>query len=193
MLLKIFVFFMIVFNFNGCFSLIDQLNMSNLSKETNFSSISKKLSSNICSSITSFSTSDVYVTDFVNISNLKNASDLGFLLSDEFKVALLSNCEENLKIKELTLGQNLRLGKHGVSILSRDLSKLKRQSISSTSKIVVGTYAITQQKLIVFVKVIDLTTGNILYSSNVSVKLNKEILKLEGIDDTLKIYSPMVL
>jgi len=114
-------------------------------------------------------------------------------LSDEFKVALLSNCEENLKIKELTLGQNLRLGKHGVSILSRDLSKLKRQSISSTSKIVVGTYAITQQKLIVFVKVIDLTTGNILYSSNVSVKLNKEILKLEGIDDTLKIYSPMVL
>jgi len=194
MLNKIYIF-IFVFILNGCSSIFYKANdLINPSKGTDFSLISNKLSVDICPSITSFQNNlDIYITDFVNISNLENASQLGFLLSNELKVAILSNCSRNLKIKELTLGKNIKIGKQGVKILSRDLSKLKAKTISQSGRIITGTYTITSQKLIIFIKVIELKTGNILYSKSTSTNITKEILELEGLGTTVKVYPPMVL
>ena len=66
-------------------------------------------------------------------------------------------------------------------------------NISNNSKVIAGTYAITSQKLILFVKVIDTESGNILYSQSTSTPISNEILELEGTNTISQIYTPLVL
>ena len=80
-----------------------------------------------------------------------------------------------------------------MSVLSRSVEELKATTVSKKGKIIVGTYALTIKKLIVYIKVIDIATSNIVYSKSTSTNINNEILELEGIDTTLKVYQPMVL
>lgn len=127
----------------------------------------------------------IYVTDFVNESNLENRSQLGFLLSNQVKVNLLkSNCTKNVSIKAFNLANNLKIGNNGAKILSRDLKDLKIQSIEDDKQIVVGSYIITNKQLILFLKLINLSDGNTVISSTSSLGITSEIEALEGIVNT---------
>jgi len=133
----------------------------------------------------------VLVSDFVNLDKLKNRSKLGFLLSDHLKNSLLNH---DIIVREVELSEYFQYGKRGLNVLTRDQASIVKKSVDSRFA-VVGTYSITTQNLIVFIKLIDLSNGNILSSSTGRTSIDTEILELEGISQKrrLLIRPPMVL
>lgn len=132
----------------------------------------------------------ILVSDFVNIDQLQNHSKLGFLLSETLK-DVLSN--QNIIIREVELGQNFKLGKHGFNVLSREHSEID-PNIYKERFAVVGTYSMTDKRLRIFIKLIDIYTGHILGSASESTFMTSEIEKLEQVPKKQQyIYTPMVL
>lgn len=131
----------------------------------------------------------VLVSDFVNIDQLQNKSKLGFLLSETLK-NVLSN--QNIIIREVELSQNFEIGEHGFNVLSRDHSEID-SNIYQERFAVVGTYSVTNKRLRIFVKLIDIYSGHILGSSSASTPMNSEIERLEHVPKENYIYRPMVL
>lgn len=131
----------------------------------------------------------VLVSDFVNIDRLQNKSKLGFLLSETLK-NVLSN--QNIIIREVELSQNFEIGEHGFNVLSRDHSEID-PNIYQERFAVVGTYSVTNKRLRIFVKLIDIYSGHILGSSSASTPMNSEIERLEHVPKENYIYRPMVL
>ena len=119
----------------------------------------------------------VLVSDFVNLDKLKNKSQLGFLLSSMLKDRLVSS---NIIVREIELGREFEFGKSGFNLLTRNKDRI----ISDKTKeryAVVGTYSLTSKSLNVFIKLIDIQTGNILSSSYERTDIDNEILGLEGV------------
>lgn len=188
--------FILLFFFSGC-SIGFLNNVSSTSESvTDFKFLTSKLvSSAFCEKINS--NTSLYITDFVNESNLDNKSELGFLLSNELKVNILkSSCAKNVAIKTFNLGSNLKIGQNGAKILTRDLQQLKIQNIEDDKQIVVGSYVITNKQLILFLKLINLQNGDTIISSTSSSLLTSEIKDLEGmenVDNTPYIRKPFHL
>ena len=189
--MKIALFTLIAaFTFTSC----STKNNINSNTSTNFSNLTEELSVNICEVIPTNST--VYITDFVNQSNLKNISQLGFLLANELKVNILNeDCKENISVRTLDLAKSLTIGKRGSHILTRNFKDLKNTDLEDDKKVIVGTYMITHNQLILFTKLIDLKTSNTIASTSTSTILTKEIKQLEGIDinNHPDIYKPLHL
>jgi hypothetical protein len=181
-LLRYFSFTLFLF-FSGCS--VGTVNSANNYNEsiTDFKFITSKLvSSSFCEKINSNTT--LYVTDFVNESNLDNKSELGFLLSNELKVNILrSSCTKNVTIKTFNLGSSLKIGQNGAKILTRDLQQLKTQHLEDDKQMAVGSYIITNKQLILFLKLINLHNGDTIISSTSSSLLTSEIKDLEGMEN----------
>lgn len=132
----------------------------------------------------------VLVSDFVNLNSLENHSKLGFLLSDTLKNSLVN---KNIYVREIELGKDFRIGPSGFNLLSRNHNLINNNEVNERFA-VVGTYTITTKRLIVFIKLIDVTTGTILSSSSSSVLVDEEILDLEKVPkERQKVYAPVVL
>lgn len=131
----------------------------------------------------------ILVSDFVNIKNYKNTSKLGFLLSEQLKNSLL---DRDIIVKQVELGKQFQFGPTGFNLLTRNQADIANKHIDNNFALV-GTYTLTTKNLIVFLKLIDISTGNILSSSNVKTSIDKEILELEKRPKSLSIYSPMTL
>ena len=132
----------------------------------------------------------ILVSDFVNLDRLQNHSKLGFLLSDTLKNSLLN---KNIIVREVELGQDFRIGKHGFNMLSRKQNEIY-SDVENERFAVVGTYSVTTKRLILFIKLIDIRTGSILSSSTESTMIDEEILELERTPkDGRTIYAPVVL
>ena len=153
-----------------------------------FSKLVKKITKNMCRKIDE--DRPIYVTDFVNIKNFKNKSQLGFLLSSELKVSLFSQCDTDLRIKELEFRDSVILGKRGINVLSRSPEALKAKYILKKHQVLVGTYSITNKQLIVYLKLIDFDSGDTLASSRTNIPLDDEIKELEGVLKAKPIYVP---
>ena len=121
----------------------------------------------------------VLVSDFVNLDKLENRSELGFLLSDILKDRLVSL---NILVREVELGKEFEFGPSGFNLLTRDQSKIVSKKVIEERYAVVGTYSITSRSLNLFIKLIDIRTGNILASSYERTGIDEEILQLEGTD-----------
>lgn len=119
----------------------------------------------------------VLVSDFVNLDKLKNKSQLGFLLSGMLKNKLSSL---NIIVKEIELGKEFELGTTGFNLLTREREHILSKTVQSNYA-VVGTYSITSKTLNVFIRLIDVKTGNILASSYGRTNIDDEILGLEGL------------
>jgi len=122
----------------------------------------------------------VLVSDFVNLNNLRNKSQLGFLLSNILKDRISSL---DIVIKEIELGKEFEFGTNGFTFLTRDYEKILSNQVESRY-ILVGTYSISNKSLNLFIKLIDIDSGNILSSSFARTDLDDEILALEGQDET---------
>ncbi len=118
----------------------------------------------------------ILVSDFVNLDKLKNKSQLGFLLSSMLKDKLSSL---DIIVKEIELGKEFEIGKTGLNLLTREEDKLLSNKVQSRYA-AVGTYSITSKTLNVFIRLIDVKTGNILSSSYGRTDIDDEILGLEG-------------
>jgi len=163
-------------------------------KTTNFSYLTKTLLQPLCKDI--YPNKALYVTDFVNESNLQNRSQLGFLLSNNLKVNILNrNCTKSNVIKSFELGDNIKIGGDGSKIFTRKLSDLGMKNIDKNNQILVGTYLFTKKQFIIYLKLINFNTGNIISSNYITAPLTFEIQELEGIDTNTDpvIYRPMTL
>lgn len=135
----------------------------------------------------------VLVSDFVNLTSLRNHSKLGFLLSDMLKNSLLN---KNIHVREIELGKEFKIGPSGFNVLSRDHKSIN-DTVLNERYAVVGTYTITTKRLIIFIKLVDVTTGTILSSSSSSTIVDDEILDLDKVpkspEEERKVYAPLVL
>ncbi|MBP7741805.1 MAG: hypothetical protein KA073_00350 [Aliarcobacter sp.] len=135
---------------------------------------SKKIKSNLHNSDV------ILVSDFVNLDKLKNRSQLGFLLSSMLKDRLVSL---DIIVREVEFGKDFEFGKSGLNVLTRQKDKIVNNKVTNSKYAVVGTYSITSRSLNVFIKLIDIETGNILSSSYERTDIDNEILGLEGESD----------
>lgn len=149
-----------------------------ISGNTNFHSLISKLVDDSSKKIKkNLQTNDVVlVSDFVNLDKLKNKSQLGFLLSSMLKDRLVSL---DIIVREVEFGKEFEFGKSGFNLLTREKERILSDKVSSRYA-VVGTYSITSKSLNVFIKLIDINTGNILSSSYERTDIDDEILGLEG-------------
>lgn len=118
----------------------------------------------------------VLVSDFVNLDNLKNRSQLGFLLSNILKDKISSL---NIIIREIELGKEFEFGPSGFNLLTREYGKILSNQVKSRYALV-GTYSISNKSLNLFIKLIDINSGNILTSSFSRTDIDDEIVNLEG-------------
>lgn len=119
----------------------------------------------------------ILVSDFVNLDKLKNKSELGFLLSSMLKDKLSSL---DIVIREIEFGKEFEFGSSGFNLLTREKERILSDKVTKIKYAVVGTYSISNKSLNVFIKLIDLQTGNILSSSYERTDIDDEILNLEG-------------
>jgi len=131
----------------------------------------------------------VLVSDFVNLDKLKNRSKLGFLLSEHLKNSLSNR---SIIVREVELAQDFQYGKHGFNVLTRKQEDIKKKFIDSNYAIV-GTYTITTESLIVFIKLIDISNGNILSSASGRTIIDDEILELERVPRKIFVREPLIL
>jgi len=132
----------------------------------------------------------VLVSDFVNLDELKNRSELGFLLSDILKDRLVSL---NILVREVEFGKEFEIGESGFNVLSRDQNKIVSKIVDKERFAVVGTYSITSRSLNLFIKLIDIRTGNILASSYERTDIDEEILQLERKAEPALVLRPHVV
>lgn len=130
----------------------------------------------------------ILVSDFVNLDRLKNKSQLGFLLSSVLKDRLSSL---DIVIREIELGKEFEFGPSGFNLLTREKERIATSKVKSKYA-VVGTYSISSKSLNVFIRLIDIQTGNILSSSYGRTDIDDEILGLEGTLDSNKKVTPSV-
>lgn len=172
--LKIFIFsFFLMFLFTSC-SYKNPFNGTN-----NFHSLVSNLVDESSNKIKQkVQTHDiVLVSDFVNLDNLTNKSELGFLLSSMLKDSLVSL---DIIVREVEFAKQFQLGKKGFNVLIRDNNKILSNQVIEERYAVVGTYSITSKSLNLFIKLIDIRTGHILASSFERTAIDEEILQLEG-------------
>ena len=128
----------------------------------------------------------VLVSDFVNVDKLENRSKLGFLLSEHLKDSLIN---QDVIVRQVELSENFSIGQKGFNLLTREQRRLSNKSVDGNYA-VVGTYTITTESLIVFIKLIDIRNGNILAAANASTTIDDEILELEGMRKERQIVLP---
>jgi TolB-like protein len=162
---------------------------------TNFSNLTEKLLDKLSPKINTLETRHpIYVIDFVNLKELENHSELGFMLSDELKTHVTQKL--NWAVQSIEYTKYLKIGASGTKLLSRDVEELKSKKINSNGYALIGTYAFTQRQLILYLKLIDLSNGVILKSSTQATMLTDEIIDFELKPKEQKesnIYQPMVL
>ena len=196
-----FSFILIIsFLFSGC-TLIKKNEDSfkfkylHLTTTTNFDRVTKNLLEQLCETIHKVNPTKtpLYVVDFVNLQDLENHSELGFMLSDEIKTHVTQMCDT--PVYALEYAKYLKIGGNGTKILSRDLDELNNQKVNKNTYALVGTYAFTQRQLILYLKLIDLNSGVIIKSATQKTLITDEIIHLEKKprQNQNQIYTPLVL
>ncbi|MGB3751974.1 MAG: FlgO family outer membrane protein [Arcobacteraceae bacterium] len=200
---KIVSLFIITFFISGC-SLINSSEDSFKFKyyqstgTTDFHLLTQELLKDLAPTILSIKAkkrniSPLYVTDFVNVENLDNKSKLGFILSDELKTNITQDV--NWPIYQIEYAKFLKVGPNGTKLLSRNISDLKYKNMDDNTYALVGTYAITQRQLLIYLKLINLKNGVILKSSTQRVSLTDEIINLEQKETEIQrhVYTPLTI
>jgi len=132
------------------------------------------------------------VPNFAETTTLKSNTRLSFILSDILKNKLVS--KYSYTVREIELSKNFRFGEEGFKVLTRN-SKNINNTIINSRYAVVGTYTVTKNQLLLFLRFINIRDGLILASSSYSADLTQEITESNKIVIQKKpvIYQPMTL
>lgn len=197
---QISIILIVTFLLNGCAIKENKDSFSlkylHLPIATNFHALTQKLLKQLCPTIikVNHGKTPLYVIDFVNLKDLENNSQLGFMLSDELKTEVTQMC--NTPVYAIEYSKYLKIGPNGTKFLSRDTDELNNQKINKNTYALVGTYTFTQRQLILYLKLIDLKTGIIIKAATQETSITDEIMHLEHkrkISEKNIIYSPVVL
>ena len=200
---KIILTTVLIFLFTGC-SLINssedafKFKYYHSTSVTNFQELTQELLQGVSPTILEIKSkkdiiSPLYVTDFVNLDKLTNRSKLGFILSDELKTNITQYL--NWPIYQIEFSKYLKVGSTGTKLMSRDVNDLKYKNMDENTYALVGTYAITQRQLLLYLKLINLKNGVILKSSTKRITLTDEIINLEKKNTEVQpqVYQPLTL
>lgn len=132
------------------------------------------------------------VPNFAETTTLKSNTRLSFILSDTLKNKLVS--KYSYGVREIELSKNFRFGNEGFKVLTRNAKNINNTVINSRYA-VVGTYTITKNQLLLFLKFISIRDGLILASSSYSADLTQEIMQSNEVVIQRKplIFQPMTL
>lgn len=109
----------------------------------------------------------VIVTTFVNLDNFKETSSLGRLLKENLVHELQVR---GWKVIDINYMPKIKINKYGEFVLTRDMRKLtKKYKVSS---ILVGTYAIADNALIVNARIINAKNGLIISTGQFEIPLS---------------------
>ena len=115
----------------------------------------------------------IIVTDFVDLTSLKNNLNIGYILSNSIKDSLINIAKAN--VIESEISNYFKLSANGLRLLTRDIKKVKSINYKVDNAIV-GTYTYNENELIIFVKLINLKTGIIKGSYTQSMLIGKNTL-----------------
>lgn len=180
---KLFIIVFSIFVFVGCYQ------KNEIPQSTNFDELSFNISNNLLKSLkVQISNNEpLLIADFVNTKTLKNKSELGFLLSNSLKHSITKRT--NFLVKEIEISNELVFGQDGLNALSRDFKNGAKDY--NGRFVLIGTYSITASSLVVFTKIVDFNTGDIVASSTQNIPLSKDILKMET--KPRQVYAPVVI
>jgi TolB-like protein len=174
---KIF-FITILLIFTGC-GITSKFPYFEGTKVTDFKTPTEKLVSGMKDKLLSISprilNKHIYVVDFVNVKNLDVTSQLGPSLSLEVKSHISKMF--NYRIKELEYMKYFKISENGAKLSSRDLNDIMNDTDRTYA--LVGSYLITDQQLMMYLKLIDMKTGDILSTTSQSIAVTDEILNME--------------
>lgn len=111
----------------------------------------------------------VLVTDFVDLTSLNNQSKFGYVLSNNIKNAVINT--KNVGVVEAEVSKYFKISGNGLKVLSRDVETIRADRIKVQNALV-GTYTYTEKEVVVFVKLIDLQTGEIKGSYSRTLPMN---------------------
>jgi hypothetical protein len=89
---------------------------------------------------------------------------------------------KNIITREVELTKEFEFGKSGLNVLTREHKKILSDEVDSRYALV-GSYSITSKTLNIFIKLIELRSGNIVGSAFERTQIDDEILNLEGFLD----------
>lgn len=178
-----FIYIFIFFNFQGCVVLeypdYYKLKYVLSTKITDFKTPTEKLlfkmNDNLLYIGPHIIDKYIYVVDFMNVKNLKLTSQLGLFLSSEIKSNITSFY--GFKVKELEYMKYFKIDESGTKLLSRNRDDILNNFEKTYA--LVGTYAITQRQLILYLKLIDMNTGIIMATTSESIEITEEIIEME--------------
>jgi len=186
------ILILIISFYSGCS--VPELQYNYEIKSTNYDNIISKLLQKSSNQIFPNIKRDeiLLVSNFADNFTLKSNTKLSFVLTDLLKNKLVS--KYNYTIREIELSKRFKFGHNGFKILTRDVHNINN-SVNKARYAIVGTYSITKNQLILFIKMIDIRNGNILASSSYSTPLTQEIKQMNEVynADDSNIYQPMVL
>ena len=99
----------------------------------------------------------ILITDFVDIQTFTPASQ-GLLMGELMRGSLSSIC--STKITQVEFTKFFNLDEKGLVVLSRKVSEIKKDEYDQTEAIV-GTYSYLNNKIVIFVRKINVVTGKI--------------------------------
>jgi len=99
----------------------------------------------------------IVVTDLVDIQKFVPNKE-GIFLSEYLKNSLINEC--NSKIIQVEFSKHFKISDEGFRILTRKIDDLRQKNVN-TSLIVTGTYKKTENKVILFIRLVDYKTSKI--------------------------------
>lgn len=130
------------------------------------------------------------VPNFAETTTLRSNTRLSFILSDTLKNRLVS--KYSYTVREIELSKNFKFGNEGFKVLTRDSKNINNTVINSRYA-VVGTYTVTKNQLLLFLKFINIRDGLILASSTYSANLTQEITNANEVVVNKPFIQPMTL
>ena len=119
------------------------------------------------------------VTEFVDLTLLENHTKLGYVLSNSIKNSLINI--HNASVIEAEVSKYFKISGNGLKILSRDINMIKNKNLT-VERAVVGTYAYTDDEIIIFVKLVNLKTGIIEGSYTKAIEMGRSTRMLLNIN-----------
>jgi len=190
--IKLLSLLVITILFNACS--IPELRYNHELKNTNYDEIVSKLLQKASYQIFPNMEMDevLIVPNFAETTTLKSNTRLSFILSDVLKNKLVS--KYSYTVREIELSKNFRFGEEGFKVLTRNAKSINNTVINSRYA-VVGTYTLTKNQLLLFLRFINIRDGLILASSTYSTDLTQEITQSNKVVIQKKpvIFQPMTL
>lgn len=99
----------------------------------------------------------IVVTDIVDIQKFVPNKE-GIFLSEYLKNSLINKC--NSKIIQVEFSKHFKISNKGLRILTRNTDELRKKNVN-TYLIITGTYKKTEEKVILFIRLINYKTSKI--------------------------------